>query len=181
MWPAATQMTQEKETAPSRGSSATHQIGETSSAKQTWRGAKSSTPLTLKKQSRWLHHQGQRPSSVSRYVSPQHSLLEPPGRESRVGRPRGLHLIHAPRNNIPQRRSWLRERAWQKWQGESKNFAWLSSSVGLGRRMWGLGWKPCASFPYSPEDLEGTREQKGAGLVTSAHRLQSQAEHRRAW
>lgn len=62
-----------------------------------------------------------------------------------------------------------RERAWQKCQGESKNFAWLPPSVRLGRRMWRLGWKPCASFPYFPEDLEGTREQKYAGLVTSAH------------
>lgn len=100
-------MTQEKETAPSRGSSATHQTGETSSAKQTRRRAKSSTPPTIKKQPRWLHHQGQQPSSASGTSLPNTKSAGSTWERVQRGRPRGLHLINAPRNNKPQRRSWL--------------------------------------------------------------------------
>lgn len=162
-------MTQEKETAPSRGSSAPHQTGETSSAKQTRRGAKSSTPLTIKKQPRWLHHQGQQPSSASGTSLPNTKSAGSTWERVQTGRPSGLHLIRAPRNNIPQRRSWLEGKSLAEVPRGIQELCLAVPFCEAREKMWRLGWKPCASFPYFPEDLEGTREQKCAGLVTSAH------------
>lgn len=72
-----------------------------------------------------------------------------------------------PRNNKPQRRSWL----------EGKSLAEVTRGIQelclavpfCEAREKNVETGVEASFPYSPEDVEGTREEKGAGLVTSAH------------
>lgn len=92
-------MTQEEGTAPSRGSSASHQIDKTSSAKQTW-GKQSPTPLIIK------NSQGGSLSKDSKYLSAQglpNHTWESPEKERSLRRPNGLHPVHAPKSAIHRR------------------------------------------------------------------------------